>query len=269
MHFNGDKFECMRFWPSRSRPEFDYVGPNGEAIEVKSDLKDLGVNLSSDLSFKLHIEKVVSSASKMAGWGLRTFKRRGIATMRTIWNSLVQPQLDYCSQFWSPSDQESINRIEAVQKHFLSRVHGMEVSSLSYWDKLKALRFYSQERRRERYMAIFLWKVSQGMVRGYDMEFTGVAGRRGRSALPRQIIASSSNLVKKARESSIGVKGVKIFNLLPAEVRNIDSDNVDLFKSELDSFLHSIPDQPTIAGCGRAAESNSLFYQIPVYMLNN
>ena len=60
------------------------------------------------------------------------------------------------------------------------------------------------------------------MVRGYNMEFTGVAGHCGRSALPRQIVASSSTLAKKARETSIGVKGAKIFNLLPVEVRNID-----------------------------------------------
>ena len=103
--------------------------------------------------------------NKMAGWGLMTFKRRSIATMKTIWNSLVQPQLDYCSQFWSPCDQESNNSLEAVQRHFLSKVQDKEVTSLNYWDMLKALRIYSQERHRERYMAIFLWKVSQGMVK--------------------------------------------------------------------------------------------------------
>ena len=118
-------------------------------------------------------------------------------------------------------------------------------------------------------MAIFLWKVSQGMVKGYDMEFTGIEGRRGRTALPRQVIASSSNLVKKARESSIGVKGAKLFNLLPVEVRNINSDNVDTFKCALDSFLFYIPDQPTIAGYGKAAKTNSLLHQIPMYLLNN
>ena len=270
MHFNADKFECIRLWPSSSKmPDFDYLGPNGEVIEVKPTLKDLGVYLSSDLTFKLHIEKTIASASKMAGWGLRTFSRRSLTTMKTIWNSLVQPQLDYCSQFWSPGDQDSINRLESVQKHFLSQLQEKMVIGLNYWDKLKALRMYSQERRRERYMAIFLWKASQGMVKGYDMEFTGVEGRRGRTALPRQVITSSSNLVRKARESSVGVKGAKLFNLLPVEVRNIDSDNVDTFKCALDSFLFTIPDQPTIAGYGRAAETNSLLHQIPMYLLNN
>ena len=40
MHFNGDKFECLRLWPKPSNaPGFDYLGPNGEIIEVKPSLK--------------------------------------------------------------------------------------------------------------------------------------------------------------------------------------------------------------------------------------
>ena len=39
--------------------------------------------------------------------------------MRTLWQSLIQPSLDYCSQLWCPDDQESINMIEAVQRQYL------------------------------------------------------------------------------------------------------------------------------------------------------
>ena len=68
MHFNADKFECMRLWPNPSlAPDYDYLGPDGEVIEVKPSLKDLGVHLSSDLSLKLQVEKTVSVSSKMAG----------------------------------------------------------------------------------------------------------------------------------------------------------------------------------------------------------
>ena len=267
MHFNGDKFECLRFWPNPAlAPEFDYVGPDGSNIEVKDNLKDLGVHISSDLSFTVHVEKVVSAASKLAGWGLRTFRKRGITTMKTIWKSLVQPKLDYCSQFWSPRDQESINRIESVQRHFFSKISSLD--GFDYWEKLRKMKMYSQERRRERYMILFLWKISQGMVHGYDVQFTSAKGRRGRTALPHNIVSSSPAPVRKARESSLGVKGVKIFNLLPAELRNTDHNNVDIFKKKLDIFLSNIPDQPTIAGVGRSAESNSLLHQIPQTMLN-
>ena len=124
MHFNSDKFECIRFWPNQTdMPQFDYLGPDDEPIEVKQSLKDLGVQISADLSFKLQVEKIVAAASKMAGWGLRSFRRRSLFTMKTIWKTLVQPKLDYCSQYWSPGDQESINWIDSVQRHFLSNMY--------------------------------------------------------------------------------------------------------------------------------------------------
>ena len=262
MHFNGDKFECLRICPGKSNPtDFDYLGPDGESIEVKDSLKDLGVYLSSNLSFKVQVEKVVASASKLGGWGLRTFRRRSLATMKTIWKTLVQPKLDYCSQFWSPGDQYSINKLESVQRNFLSRVSSFD--ELNYWEKLQKMKIYSQERRRERYMVLFLWKVAQGLVRGYSIEFTSSKGRRGRCALPNAVVPSAPASVRNARESSLGVKGSLIFNLLPAELRNIDSQSIDIFKTKLDKFLTTIPDQPTIAGLGRSAETNSLLHQIP------
>ena len=200
---------------------------------MKQNLKDLGAFLSSDLTFKFHVEKMVMAASKLSGWGLRTFRRRNIGTMKAIWKLLVQPKLDYCSQFWSPSDQDSINRLESVQRHFLSCVIGDQVQNLDYWTKLKSLKLLSQERRRERYVIIFIWKMSQGLVSGYDMEYTSV------------------------------------YSLIPNYIRNINSDNVDTFKANLDKFLETVPDQPTIAGQGRAADTNSLLHQIPLHLLNN
>ena len=199
---------------------------------MKPSLKDLGVHLGSDFSFKLQVEKTVSASSKLSGWGLTTFRRRSLGTIKTIWKSLIQPKLDYCSQFWSPGDQESINRLESVQRHFLSQVTGEGSSFIGYWDRLREFKVYSQERRRERYMVIFLWKISQGMVHGYNVDFTSVCGHGGRTALPRAVVQSSSSLVRQAREASIGVKGARIFNLLPASIRNMDVENVDMFNKD-------------------------------------
>ena len=79
--------------------------------------------------------------------------------MVTLWKCMIQPKLDYCSQLWSPSDQESINSIESVQINFLSRVAG--TAHLNHWERLNLLHLYSQERRRERYMVIFLCKITR------------------------------------------------------------------------------------------------------------
>ena len=100
---------------------------------------------------------------------MRTFRRGSKYLMLTIWKSLFQSKLDYCSQLWSPSDQGSISRLESNAKNFTSQVGGME--GLDYSESLVMLNMYSQERRRKRYQIIFIWKVIQQLVKGYNLQF--------------------------------------------------------------------------------------------------
>ena len=102
-----------------------------------------------------------------------------------------------------------------------------------------------------------------GQVEGYQVEFTPTT-RRGRECRVRDVVRSAPNSVKKARENSLAVKGAKMFNLLPSEIRNLTSEKVNVFKSSLDFFLKNVPDEPTISGEGRAASSNCLLHQIPL-----
>jgi hypothetical protein len=60
------------------------------------------------------------------------------------------------------------------------------------------------------------------------------------------------------------VKGTKLFNLIPLELRGM-AGTPDQFKSGLDKWLSSIPDQPTVSARQRAAQSNSLIDQVPLY----
>ena len=260
MHFNADKFECLRFFANQGdAPTHQYLAPDSAPIQVKLHLRDLGVEISSDLTFKVHITKMVTAASRLAGWGLRTFRRRSVTIMVTLWKSIIQPKLDYCSQLWTPDDQDSINTIESVQEHFLSKVAGTE--KFNHWERLKFLHLYSQERRRERYVMIFLWKISEGRVKGYEVDFSN-SDRRGRMALPKPYVRTAPAAVRRARESSLAVKGCKLFNLLPADIRNMSGCSIDTFKHSVDEFLATIPDQPTVPGLLRAASSNSLIDQL-------
>ena len=260
MTFNSEKFECVRYWPGNvSVPEFEYLAPDLTPIEQKDHLMDLGVEMSSDLTFNQHIGNVVTSASRMVGWAMRTFRERSRNTMMTIWKCLIQPKLDYCSQLWSPSEQASIALLESVQRNFTSKIAGMQ--DKDYMDRLASLKMYTQERRRERYQIIFIWKISQGLVQGYHMVFTS-SDRRGRMAVPHAVLRHTPAAVRRAREASLGVKGVKIFNLLPVWLRNLSGVTVDQFKGELDKFLSLVPDEPTLPGRARAATTNSLLDQL-------
>ena len=59
------------------------------------------------------------------------------------------------------------------------------------------------------------------------------------------------------------VQGAKLFNILPKDLRiDFDSLTLNTFKNRLDVFLSTIPDQPTIPGHSRVAETNSIIDQI-------
>ena len=165
-----------------------------------------------------HIENTVAAGNKLVGWALRSFHRRSRQGMTTIWKIIIQPKLDYCSVLWSPADQASISRLESVSRHFTSQVAGM--SDLDYWERLASLKILSQERRRERYRVIFVWKIAQELVQGYSMNFV-TNPRLGRLAVVHHVVATAPLVVRKAREASLSVKGAKLFTIIPKDIRDM------------------------------------------------
>ena len=82
--------------------------------------------------------------------------------------------------------------------------------------------------------------------------------------VPNPVVRNAPSRVRSAREATLGVKGAKLFNLLPVWIRTMNGVSVDKFKSELDRFLAGVPDQPTVPGRGRAATTNSLLDQLQI-----
>ena len=147
------------------------------------------------------------------------------------------------------------------RRHFTSQVSGL--ADMDYWDRLSMLQIYSQERRRERYAVIFIWKIAQQLVKGYTLEFSQHQ-RRGRLAAVHHVPSNLPPAVAKAREASLPVKGSKLFNLIPKELRDMHG-TVLQFKAGLDKWLATLPDQPTVNGNQRAAKTNSLLDQVPMH----
>ena len=121
--------------------------------------------------------------------------------------------------------------------------------------------FGYQERRRERYQMVFLWKVAQGLVHGYKVTFYQ-SERRGRLVQLAPLCNSAPAAVRNARENSLLVMGAKLFNCMPRDLRDTFTGTHVQFKFKLNEWLTTDPDQPTVAGRQRAAASNSVLDQI-------
>ena len=80
-----------------------YTISNGERIYPVQQLRDLGVNVSPDLSWSQHIANIKTKARSVSSWIFGVFKTRAHSVMVTLYKSLVRSILEYCCPLWNPS----------------------------------------------------------------------------------------------------------------------------------------------------------------------
>ena len=115
MTFNADKCESTRITHSR-----DNTSPN-DTLGEKSpksvqSVKDLGVTISSDLSWNNHVGITTNKANKVLGIIKRTVGMANQDIFSILYKSLVRPILEYTAPVWSPYLVKNIHAIEKIQR---------------------------------------------------------------------------------------------------------------------------------------------------------
>ena len=143
------------------------------------------------------------------------------------------------------------------------------MQTLSYWEQLSALSLYSLERRRERYMIMYVWRILEGLTPNFNDQNSGGINanwnaRRGRMCDVPAVRRQASATIQRIRYSSFGIVGPRLFNALPREIRNTTECTLDDFKRKLDKYLRTVPDEPLVLGytAYRRADSNSLIHMV-------
>jgi len=85
---------------------------------VKS-FKDLGVEISKDLSWSQHISIIVNKANQVLGLIRQTVGTANASTFSLLYHSLVRPPLEYAVPVWNPYLVKDIHAIENVQRSAL------------------------------------------------------------------------------------------------------------------------------------------------------
>ena len=257
MCLNGDKFDHHRIGNNLGLEKHSYKDPTGGIINEKEHIKDLGVYISSDLTWTRQIEEAVSKARSMAGWTLRTFRTRERIPMITIWNSLIRPCLDYCSPLWSPrpSNFQEIDLLEDTLRSFTRQVEGMD--GLDYAHRLKELGMTSIQRRHERYKALYLYKIKEGLVPNISSTNPLKFRNHGRHGCKCEVpIFPMRGKARKARDNSFALTACNLWNSLPVYVREISGKEVGYFKKKLDKALALYPDVPRCSDFGHSYDRN-------------
>ena len=222
------------------------------SLQETESVKDLGITISNSFCFSEHISKIAKKANQTCFWILSVFSCRDPEVLLPTFKSLVLSTLEYACPLWTPTKIGEIEILETIQQRFTSKIS--TVKHLNYWDRLKALKLMSMQRRRERYVIMHMWKTIHHVVPN-DLNIAWYYNdRRG---IVARIPPMSSNVMKVASscDSFFKVLGPKLWNTLSKEI-NIQ-DNFAAFKSLLDKHLIEIPDFPPVVGYS-TANNNSL-----------
>ena len=232
---------------------FQYTTSTGTYLTPVDQLRDLGITVSSDLSWTSHIRSSCDKARKMAVWVFSVFHTRNTGVMLTLYKSLVRNHLEYCSILWNPSKIFDIQELESGQRIFTSKDHGLQ--HVHYWERLKTLSPMSLQRRKERYMIMHMWKILHGLTSNdLQLQFT-VNPRLGNLAKVPSFRKKISAAHQTLYETSFSVMGPKLWNCLPTQIRAISKH--DSFKRQMTAFMLSVPDKPPIRGF-TSPNSNSI-----------
>ncbi|CAB3998163.1 Hypothetical predicted protein [Paramuricea clavata] len=155
--FNQNKCKCQRITRKKTTTEFPYTIKN-KTLAVTTEEKDLGVWVTSNLTWSKHTLDRCAAANRMLG-----FVRRSATEItdkrirRALYLAVVRPALGYATQVWSPQSVELINRVERVQRRaskfilglpfmcdvsYKDRLISTELLPLSYWHEYLDLMFF-------------------------------------------------------------------------------------------------------------------------------
>ena len=137
---------------------------NGTSLPVVGDCKLLGVHISSDLKWDLHIQKIIAKANKCIFILIMARKFRfSIPTLITLYQWYVRTTLEYAAPVWHPGlTEHQHTMLERVQRRCLRIILGREYEG--YEDALARLQFTTLRSRRE----MLTLRLGKSMLRSAD-----------------------------------------------------------------------------------------------------
>ena len=143
INFNTSKCKALTISRRKQPIVLNYHLGSAELIRVDSEV-DLGITVTSNLSWNRHITKLVTKANSTLGLLRRTCPMlTNCDARRTLYLSLVKSQLSYATEIWSP--YQSVNKIslEKLQRRATRWILQVKKGDIIYKDRLLTLNLHT------------------------------------------------------------------------------------------------------------------------------
>ena len=168
----------------------------------------------------------------MLGFLRRNMQVKTQDTKASAYFALVRPNLEYCSNVWSPYTDQAKDKIEMAQRRAARYATNRYRNKSSVTDMLEDLSWETLETRRAKSQVTMMYKITHGLVDIPAADFVTPASTRTRahhSMKLRQISTSSDSF-----ENSFFPCTIPLWNSLPAAVA--EAPDLVSFKQALSNF---------------------------------
>jgi ribonuclease P/MRP protein subunit RPP40 len=208
------------------------VSIDNAPINAATVSRDLGILVSSDLSFDSHIISICKRASQRANLILRAFSSFDVKLLFRAFTVYVRPLLEYCPELWCPCDIFHVNLIEKVQRNFTKRAFARAGNSqISYPERLLSLNAQSLEHRRGIFDLSMVFKLLNGLVNADPKDFFSLKSHLHNTRGHNKRLSQVHVKAKKTLSQFFSNRVIPVWNNLPQAV--IDAKSVDSFKAKL------------------------------------
>ena len=169
MHFYPDKCEVTRITHRKDKTKPIYsLGGQFRSVE---NTKDLGVTISSDLSWGMHVFAMVNKANMVLGIIKRSIGTKNKDAFSQLYKSLVRPILEYAAPVWSPYLIKDIVALEEVHRRTSRLALRQKRGEMSYEQRCSLLKWQTLGRRREFLSLVQCYKIVFGIEHLYFLDF--------------------------------------------------------------------------------------------------
>ena len=213
------------------------------ATKLKSEVsaRDLGITISSNLSFSDQCLNVAKKANKVTNMIFRGFIAANREMLVKAFKIYVRPLTEYISPVWSPQSKKDINIIEKVQRYFTRRLFAKcGLAYVSYDLRLQQLGLERLELRRIRTDLAMCYQVVHGDV-DLDAELyfprlppRHINNMRTRQNHPLKLYIKPN--AKQSLKNHFFHRVVQIWNSLPAKINDaplVTASKLHIFKKRL------------------------------------
>ena len=197
MDFHPEKCSVLRVNRKRTSINYTYY-LKGHALKLDDRTKYLGIELSNDLQWNHHIDKIVKKGNSTLGFLRRNLRTNKEELKCTAYKSLVRPHLEYCMTVWNPHQKTQIDKIEMVQRRAARYITGRYHNTSSVNDMIGHLKLETLEERRTKAQLLMVYKIIYDHVDIPSKDYYTITKSRTRAKHDKKIrlILASTDIYK-------------------------------------------------------------------------